>query len=495
MVLQLLTTSLHSDINTRKEYFMATLSLDDMRKNASGGAYAGTKRPDIFDKKIKDGKSFRLGASKNGKEIIGLDYDKKTELLTYYIKTDTSKNPLTAKRSEVFKDSDFGGGSGSGGGADDTKYTESLQCYYCSYVFNTIKKPINGTDKPTDAQLKAAGAYAHTDVTLAECLAKGPSNWIETEVYIKTANKLFGSVKFDKTPVHFHRGSAFMKGVYAAYKDCKAKDQANENTQAPGSFSDDKWNPGDIWASTFSTTSTPLAAYTDSWGTLNAKVLELGGGGTKRQVKLLGISLKKVTSPSASIQEFSTEAQKAQRETYEWQSWSWGKTGKFFDSQDIYAKISGKEVQFRTFGGDTSWQGEVKGTSAAGGKIGGGNVNFYAKKIFSKDIYNGKSGRTAEKQFLTEITADQNKLNEKLYAGYIRHNANSSPKVTEIPKNEFMELVKGQDSNFKNSKIICINFLDAVYTGTSTSRNQFATDLFRYASSDTDQSSYFVKLY
>ena len=351
---------------------MATLSLDDMRKNASGGAYAGTKRPDIFDKKIKDGKSFRLGASKNGKEIIGLDYDKKTEVLTYYIKTDPSKNPLTAKRSEIFKDSDFGGGSGSGGGADDTKYTESLQCYYCSYVFNIIKKPINGTDKPTDAQLKAAGAYAHTDVTLAECLAKGPSNWIETEVYIKTANKLFGSVKFDKTPVHFHRGSAFMKGVYAAYKDCKAKDQANENTQAPGSFSDDKWNPGDIWASTFSTTSTPLAAYTDSWGTLNSKVLELGGSGTKRQVKLLGISLKKVTSPSASIQEFSTEAQKAQRETYEWQSWSWGKTGKFFDSQDIYAKISGKEVQFRTFGGDTSWQGEVKGTSAAGGKIGGG---------------------------------------------------------------------------------------------------------------------------
>ena len=50
---------------------MATLSLDDMRKNASGGAYAGTKRPDIFDKKIKDGKSFRLGRSEErrvGKE-------------------------------------------------------------------------------------------------------------------------------------------------------------------------------------------------------------------------------------------------------------------------------------------------------------------------------------------------------------------------------------------------------------------------------------------
>ena len=474
---------------------MASLSLSDMGKVSGGGAYAGTKRPDIFDKKIKDGKSFRLGENKNGKEIIGLEYNKKTEELTYYVKTDNKKSPLTAKRSQIFKDGDFGGGSGSGGGADDTKYTESLQCYYCSYAFNTIKKKINGSDKPTDAQLKAAGAYAHTDVTLADCLAKGPPNWIETEVYIKTANKLFEDVKFDKTPVHFHRGSQFMKGVYAAYKACKKKDQESENTQSPGSFSDDKWNPGDIWASTFSVTSKPLENFTESWGTLNSKVLELGGGSTKRNVKLLGISLKKVTTPNARLLEYSTPTQKAQRETYQWQSWSWGKTGKFFDSQDIYVIVSGKEVQFRTFSRDTSWQGEVKGTSAAGGKIGGGNVNFYTKKIFSKDIYNGKTGRNAENQFLTEATSNQNKLDEALYAGYIKHNKNSSPKVPEIPKNEFMEIVKTKDSSFKNSKIICINFLDAAYTGTASSRNQFATDLFRYASSDTDQSSYFVKLY
>src|SRR6056300_1884376 len=335
MALQRLTVFLGSGINTPiREYSMATLSSDDMRKVASSGEYAGTQRPDIFAKKINDKKTFRISTA-NGKEIVGVEYNKTTETLTYYVKGD-NKNINTIKRSQIFKDADFGGGSGSGGGADDTKYTESLQCYYCSYAFNIIKKKINGSDKPTDAQLKAAGAYAHTDVTLADCLAKGPPNWIETEVYIKTANKLFDEMTFDKLPVHFHRGSAFMKGVYAAYKDCKAKDQANENTQAPGSFSDDKWNPGDIWASTFSTTSTPLAAYTDSWGTLNSKVLELGGGSTKRNVKLLGITLKKVTTPNARLLEYSTPTQKAQRETYQWQSWSWGKTGKFFDSQDIY---------------------------------------------------------------------------------------------------------------------------------------------------------------
>ena len=53
---------------------MASLSLDDMRKVASGGDYAGTKRPDIFAKKIKDNKTFRLGTTKNGKEIVGFNF-------------------------------------------------------------------------------------------------------------------------------------------------------------------------------------------------------------------------------------------------------------------------------------------------------------------------------------------------------------------------------------------------------------------------------------
>ena len=476
---------------------MATLSSEDMRKNASSGDYAGTKRPDIFAKKIADNKTFRL-VTANGKEIYGIEYDKKTETLTYYEKNDPKKNPKTIKRTQIFKDKDFGGGSGSGGGADDTKYTESLQCYYCSYVFNyATSHPCKSV---SDAQLKNAASYAHTDVTLADCLSKGPANWVETDVYLKTANKLyekFGNRVTGK--VRFHRGSRFMKNVYAAYKDCKAKDAASGTPQAPGSFSDDKWNPGDIWMSTLSAEATPFANFTESWGELNAKVLELAGGGVNGtgRVSVLGISLKKIpaTQVNAKLDEFSTPEQMASRKSYAWSKWSWGKTGKFFDSQDIYATISGKEVQFRTFGGDTSWQGEIKGQAAAGGKIGGGNVNFYAKKVFGKDIYMGKTGRTAEKQLLTEAKNSSFKLDEKLYEGYKRHNNNSSPKVAEISKSAFMTEVKEMDYNCKNSKLICILLLDAVMSGTEQDRNKFATELFRYASSDTDQSSYFVKLY
>lgn len=496
MALQRLTPSSKCDINTLREYSMATLSANDMTKIASSGDYAGTKRPDIFAAKIKDKKSFRL-TSKTGKELVGVEYDKRTETLTYYEKSDAKQTIKTVKRTQIFKDADFGGGSGSGGGAEDTAKTESLQCFYCAYVFNKAKKAVTSV---SFANLKSVEQYAKTDVSLDTAYNQGPASWIETDVYIKTANKLWD--KFGRRTsgsVYFHRGSGFMNDIYKAKQTCHNRDKESEIPQAPGSFSNDKWNPGDIWMSTLQPTSKPLEKFTNSWGELNGEVLRLAGGGVNgtAKVELLGISLKRIaaTQPQATLQEYSTPELMAARKTYTWEGWSFGKTGAFFDSQDIYVRISGKEVQFRTFGGDTSWQGEIKGAAAAGGKIGGGNVNFYCKKIFGKDIYNGKSGKTAESQFLAEINQPSWGYGNKLYEAYKKHNSNSSPMKPLIEKDEFMTRLETQEKNFTNSKIICTNFLDAVMSGTAQQRNAFATELFRYASSDTDQSSYFVKLY
>ena len=466
---------------------MPVIGLGDFNKTAASGSYAGETRDNIFELKIKDKKKFTLGATKNGKQVVGISYDKKTRELTY---KDGAKE-VTVRFSKIFKDPDFGGGAGSGGGAADTALTESLQCYYCSYVFNyATSHPCKSV---SDAQLKQAGAYAHTDKTLDQCLKSGPADWIASDVYLKTANKMYSELKFATGKVHFHRGSSFMNAVYAAKADCHKKDKASGNAQAPGSFSHDKWNPGDIWASTFSSTSTPLAKFTDSWGQLNGEVLRLGGNGEKRNIQLLGISLKKIgASASAKLQEFSTPAQKAGRETYKWEGYTYGKTGDFFNSQDIYVKISGQDVQFRTFGGSTSWQGEVKGASAAGGKIGGGNVDFYTKKIFKKSVYGSKTG---EAQFLTESKSSSFNYDKKLYDAYVRHWGGQTQSKPKLNEQEFIELLGESDDNFKNSKILCMNFLDAVMSGSGPQRNELATALFRYASSDTDQSSYFVKLY
>ena len=469
---------------------MPELKAGDMgSKIASSGPYAGETRDKIFELKIKDNKEFTLGPSVSGPKVIGVSYDPKTRKFSYYKKTNKSVIE-TVNYTKVFKDPEFGGGKGSGGGADDTKYTESLQCYYCSYVFNVERKKI--TDVSPE-KLKKAERFVNASESLENCLNKGPKMWVETDVYIKTANRLFDEHGRKMiSPVYFHRGSKFMNEIYAAKTKCHKNDKATGNPQAPGSFSHDKWNPGDIWASTFPVNSTPLKEHTTSWGELNQRVFELATEG-----KLLGISLKKVESPKANYQQYNSPKSPPPKE-YTFASWSYGKTGDFFKSQDIYLRIGAKEVQFRTTGGPTQWQGEIKGASAAGGKIGGGNVHFYCKEVFGKGIYGTYND---EASYLAAFKrGESNGVSQKrMYKLYKKYNDMSQPKQALLSEQDFMkklgELPKIKEYNFKNSKMICLEFLDVILSGTTAQRNQLATKMFRYAESNTDQSSYFIKLY
>lgn len=464
---------------------MASLSSADFRKPASGGPYAGESREKIFDLKIKDKKEFVLGANKNGKKVNGIKYDSRSKTFYYYVsvKSKVESVPYT----KVFKDKDFGGGAGSGGGAEDTKWTESLQCYYCAFVFNSARKKVKAV---SDADLKKTSRFVEAP-SLNDCLKNGPPDWIETDVYIKTANTLwekYGSKM--KGSVYFHRGSPFMDRVYKAKAECHKIDKKSDSPQAPGSFSNDKWNPGDIWASTFPPNSDPLKEFTSSWGELNAAVYKLATQG-----KLLGISLKKIgaTQATAKCAEFNTPKQQAQRDSYTFKGFTYGKTGDFFSSQDIYLHTSVGDVQFRTFGGETSWQGEIKGGAAAGGKIGGGNVNFYCKQVFKKGIYKEFGD---EKSLLQWAKGNQDKnYPELLFELYKKYNSKSSPSKQLMSESDFYVALSDKDFKFKNSKLICMLFLDALYSGSASKQNEFTTKMFRYAQSDTDQSSYFVKLY
>ena len=57
--------------------------------------------------------------------------------------------------------------------------------------------------------------------------------------------------------------------------------------------------------------------------------------------------------------------------------------GDFFNSADVYIEFSGGgSMQYRPTDGTKSWQGEIKGTKASGGKAGGGATNYYTELFF-----------------------------------------------------------------------------------------------------------------
>ena len=464
---------------------MAYLQTKDFTKNASAGDYAGKDRHDIVGIKIKDKKPFVISATATGPKVYGVSYAKKSKILVY-------KESLVSKKFKkisilkIFKDKDFGGGAaGSGGGADLTKITESGQCNYCSYAFNVKGGKI--TKAPTIKELGKAARFVQADLNLYDVMDKCPDDWFD--VFIKTANVIVDTYKNKVSGnVYFHRGSKFMQKIYEAKAEVMKADKRSDNVQAPGSFSNDKWNPGDIWLSTYGTTEYPLTNKYETWSELNQQVLERAGklGG---KTKLLGISLKKVGA-SAKISEFNLP-KRVNNIMISYEGFRYGKVGDFFSSQDIYMYMSGQEVQFRTFSGDTAWQGEIKGASAAGGKIGGGNVNFYCMKHIGINIGGGK-GNWNEKTILSNV--DVNRIYDLYVKFYNQQNTFQKAEFPLVPKPEFVKQFNTQSLNFKASKYMCMLFLETFYKGTPKQRNKVVTEMIRYAASNTDQSSYFIKV-
>jgi len=165
-----------------------------------------------------------------------------------------------------------------------------------------------------------------------------------------------------------------------------------------------------------------------------------------------------------------------------------GSKGSFFNSIDMYMTISGIEIQFRATNTTESWQGEVQGGAAAGGKIGGGNINEYLiksrtdKKGLFKESEKEVFAFTKTSGFMTEFF--------RLYKKYY----NGADRTEDL--NEFTAAAKAKDADspgsFYFSKYMNLKFLDLFIT--SGKQNDIASDFIYYAKSQTNESSYFIKI-
>ena len=286
---------------------------------ASIGDFVGKTRIEIVFEKIDKELPFIIGNKESGQKVYGKSFTSKEGskpsvnnypyILTY------SKNKNSKKSSEFetlaitkfFKDKDFGGGKGSGGGDAMTKIVESGQAYYTSYIFNVEKKKFTVKTKYTAKDWKTAVGFVDATTSYSQFKQIGPDNWLEEDtnglnIYEKTANviwEMYGG-KF-KTPVYCHRDSKFMNNIYAAKKVAFDIDKKNDKL-APGSFRDDKWNPGDIWISSLPKDAEPLKKCL-TFSDLQKCILNAAGQGEKpykiddnsyNDSILLGISLKKL---------------------------------------------------------------------------------------------------------------------------------------------------------------------------------------------------------
>jgi hypothetical protein len=464
--------------------------------------------------------------------------------------------------SQLEKTAELGSSKGSGGGANATATTESMQCYFASYLFNG---PENKFDLSKDYEKalklyfsKQAGekyvhAYDKTSrFTFKDLWKQAPKDeeWMQT--YMATANliKMISS-KFKK-PVYFHRGSPFMDSIYEKKKTCekhnrdliKAGEKLSQIQESVATFTNDKWNPGDIWMSTNEPKDEPFSwtppdmkknmkVHVCDWANLQMAVYQSAINGETQ-----GISLKK-TGKNANFKAFNVPNEKS---PVRFTGYKFG-DGDFFNSVDVYIEFSGGSMQYRPTDGNQSWQGEIKGTKASGGKAGGGSTNYYSELYFGKSIdantklasgtWKEKKGtiegkditkmhelyvihnknQTAKKRTAVKIkkTAEPNPL-ENLSTGpkgfsktednkfyvYTCNTDNVSLGDFKILGDTYEYRGKNASKNFYFGKYMALVFIDLISSrqgGVVSAQDGFATDIVRYAQSNIDNvSTYFWKI-
>ena len=347
----------------------------------------------------------------------------------------------------------------SGAGAEVTALAESLQAYACA-TRQHLGKDLTDVSQITSKTI----ANADCDRTLDKCIKGLNAQWYHS--VITTANAIFKDIKPRGTYI-FYRGGKLVSDIYKEFG--KFRKQS-------GLTGDDKWNPADIWMAKQG------FKFQDNWDTLRDYNNYIFNEFAKKN--LIGISLKLVPKGEAHSKIFND----GKPLIAEWNGFKLGEN--MFDSKDIYLKYKSEgkegEIQLRNFSSrpvTSSWQGEIKGKTAAGGKIGGGLV---MRAALESGIPQSKL--ITPQQFASEIIKPKEETFKK-FATMFKELSGSKDKLQDL----ILEAKKNQrqDKTWWLTKFIGVNYCYTIMKNNKT--NEVTKWIYEYGSSQTKNSSIFIK--
>lgn len=359
---------------------------------------------------------------------------------------------------------------GSGGGAAQTALVESAQCVYAAmryYCPNIEKKKAF-----TEEDFKCGMRYCDVTAKLSEIISLG-KDWQESSW--AGANTIFGKVG--------GKGWTFVRGD-SIIDDGAVKNAFNRVKNQTNLSSEDKWNPSDIW---MVKDKTKVKKHLDKETTidcLNNALLQLRAEG-----ELVGISLKKIEGrPNMKLLNDRPPSERKANEKASFVKYDLTfDNGRKGDSHpmDVYVYYGTgnfEKFQARNFGGPTKgdWKLELKGKSAAQGKIQGKKVQELLK--------DGKFGTLPEYGATdTWSKAKTNKLDEEIYKLLVKYKAKGLKN-----KGTDMAWIKTAEQAWKYSKYTGLKFLD--WVSSHKDSDQIIKEIYLYASSQSDKSSVYWKL-
>ena len=403
------------------------------------------------------------------KNIKGLfESGKITEIQTTYRGQNLFKasNGKELKLGDLFKSSDFGGGKGSGGGAEETERNESAQCLYAGLIFYVYKKQTKTNKVVSKKDFTTAFRYCDVSAKF-EDLIDLPKDWHESSIL--GANEL---LKRYKGKYEFHRGSSTVDIIEGAFK------RINQREKAFGNLN--KWSPADMYM--FTNKGKQMVrteiAQASTLQKLNSLMLKY-----YKSNDIVGVSLKKLQG-SVKASENNVDKDKGMVKYRGTQIVAPNKKD-LFDSMDIYLDHDKGRIQFRSFGGTslTGWQGEGKGTSANQGKVSLGPLNYILQsnniKPLPESQVSARNATNPSNTYFAEFYQAAKKL-----------------KVKGLPPNQktFEARWKTMPKPWCYSKylgmILALRFNDM----SAAKRHSVITDIYLYAASKASFSGVYLKL-
>ena len=404
-----------------------------------------------------------IQASLDGDGVIAEVLSKETELDVYLI-GDTKKYIRILVKPN--------GSKGSGGGSAATAIQEAAQCvyaamrYYCGDVKHFTMEDLECGWKHTDAP----------GVKLEDIMGL-PKEWKEGSW--KGANEIFEKV--GGTGWKFVRGDSIIDDGAIKKAFGRVKGQTNLS-------SEDKWNPADIWMVKESEIAA-IKKHLDGENTidcLNNALLQMFNDET-----LIGISLKKIEgNAKMDIKNNQPAAIRKANEKAKFEKYDLT----FTSSMDVYLYYGSgtfEKFQARNFGGSSKgdWKLELKGKSAAQGKIQGAVVIEILKNAGFTNISQFKIPTWAESDPNARNAGD---ITTEIYNLLKKHDAKNFDKTKKAEANNKSQIAT-QDKSWRYSKLAGLRFLDWL-KHTCSDKDMAIKEIYLYASSQSDKSSVYYKL-
>lgn len=441
------------------------LSAKELQKPNSG---TGEPRIDILRRLIKDQKPLEL---KKGGTFVVADIDDALQKLKQFetqpsnisfVSNDGSMIPL----SQMAKSKIFGGGaSGAGGGAANTKLTESHQCVMLQAM---LDHGLQDESYFTPDVMKEAYKKVKVDENEKNILGL-EGDWFTSSYNI--AKLLIKEGYVHKNHV-FHRGSKEMIEIY------KIKTQAFKN-MGFSPLKDDKWNPGDIWAIDKSFNITKELPNETVNGLNQALIKHFN------DKRLVGISLKgpekKYPPP---MKEFNNQyPPDAKLFKYQGVLLQGAVRGDFWSSKSATIKFDGGEMNLKDNSPGEVVKAEIKGKNARGGGLSWGPMADFINRETRKKVPPFKKGILTKARKIEKGDPRTTKFFWALYNHFYKNDKYE----------DFVENLQKKDKFWISAKLGALYICYMIDKVGGKKADAIVTHFVNYAGSRSTDASVYVK--